>query len=239
MSNKDRTEESKFISNVFPKSENQKEYLKSIYENQITFAIGLAGTGKTLLALKAALDMLYNPDGNIRNILIIRPLVPNTFGEKIGALPGNAYEKSIPFLGSILDNLKTLIEQKEITRLLEKKIIDTIPLSLIRGRSFNNTFIICEEMQNTIFGTEAIYTLLTRLGKNSKMVINGDPSQNDLKPHEESDLVNSLKIISTPSIINGVGIIYLNDKMDVQRNPILYSIMERFGKVTNNIDPFN
>jgi phosphate starvation-inducible PhoH-like protein len=223
------------IRQIEPRSANQSKYLESIYRNTFTFGVGLAGTGKTLLAAWAAMQALLNPKEKIDKIVVVRPVIGNKFGEAIGALPGTIMEKMIPFGSSVIDNLHLFLEKQAIEKLISLGKIEFVPLTLLRGRSLNHSFVIVEEAQNIKHSANGVYMVMSRLGTGSKMVFNGDLRQSDLQS-SDSALRKAIKILSEPSIVKNVGIVYLEDYKDVQRNPALVDIMERFGEL--QVDPF-
>lgn len=218
---------------IQPRSPNQAAYLQSLQRNTFTFGVGLAGTGKTLLATWQAVLELMNPKNKIKKIVVVRPVIGNKFGESIGALPGTIAEKMIPYGSSVIDNLGCFLEQDAINKLLYDGVVEFIPLTLLRGRSLNNAFVIVEEAQNIKKSANGVYMVMSRLGQHSKMVFNGDLGQSDLGA-KESALRNAIEILSKPTMAKGVGIVELYDKRDVQRNPLLYEIMERFGELDDN-----
>lgn len=220
---------------VEPRSQNQSAYLESIYNNTFTFGIGLAGTGKTLLAVYAAIQELLNPDSKINKIVVVRPVIGNNFGESIGALPGDLAEKMLPWALSIRDNLEVFLDKESSRKIIEKRYIEFVPLTLLRGRSLNNSFVIVEEAQNIKKSAKGVYMVMSRLGNNSKMVFNGDLKQSDLKD-DESALMHAVDILEKPKLLRGIGICRLYDREDVQRNKLLHKIMERFGEADD--DPF-
>jgi len=220
---------------IEPRSQNQSKYLESIYRNTFTFGIGLAGTGKTLLATWAAMQALLDPRDKIEKIVVVRPVIGNKFGESIGALPGTLLEKMVPYGSSVIDNMQTFMDKAAIEKLIYGRHIEFIPLTLLRGRSLNNAFIIVEEAQNIKKSAKGVYMVMSRLGVNSKMVFNGDLRQSDLID-DESALRHAVETLSKPTIVKGVGIVELNDYRDIQRNPALVDIMERFGEL--DVDPF-
>ena len=215
------------------KSLNQSAYLESLQKNTYTFGVGLAGTGKTLLATWQAVLELLSPKNKIHRIVVIRPVIGNKFGESFGALPGSILEKMLPYGSSVLDNMAAFLDKESIELLVEKGYIEFIPLTLLRGRSLNNAFVIVEEAQNIKDSSNGVYTVMSRLGAHSKMVFNGDLRQSDLH-EDESGLKRALEVLSHPHLPRGVGIVELYDRADVQRHPLLYEIMERFGEVDDN-----
>jgi len=209
---------------VRPKA-GQEEYYASIEDNQVTFCTGLAGTGKTLLALNAALNRLYKPKAEkINRIVVIRPYVQSNTGEKLGALPGDLREKVGPYVESVKDNLREMIsDEAEIAKLLRYSFEFTV-LSMCRGRSFNNCFVIVEEAQNVPINGNAMKMILTRVGKNCKMVIAGDLDQCDIDS-EESGLAEAINVLDG---LPNVGVIEMNDVETVQRSPIVREILKRY-----------
>lgn len=220
---------------IEPRSLNQSKYLESIYNNTFTFGVGLAGTGKTLLATWAAMQALLNPKDKIQRIIVVRPVIGNKFGESFGALPGSVMEKMLPYGSSVIDNLMAFMPRKHIEAIIEQGYIEFIPLTLLRGRSLNNAFVIVEEAQNIKASGNGIYMVMSRLGRNSRMVFNGDLAQSDLND-EDSALGNAMEVLQNPDLPRGVGIVELNKKEDVQRHPLLHDIMVRFGEADG--DPF-
>lgn len=214
---------------VQARSPNQSAYLESMQRNTFTFGVGLAGTGKTFLAIWHAMLELLDTNNKIRRIVVIRPVIGNRFGESIGALPGNIAEKMLPYGSSVIDNLNAFLDREAITKMIYDGTIEFIPLTLLRGRSLNNAFVIVEEAQNIKKSGKGVYMVMSRLGLNSKMVFNGDLSQSDLGD-DESALKEAIELLKTPPHIKGVGIVELYDRADVQRHPLLYELMEKFGE---------
>jgi phosphate starvation-inducible PhoH-like protein len=220
---------------IDPRSENQANYLESIYRNTFTFGIGLAGTGKTLLAAYAAVQALLEKRNKIDKIVIVRPVIGNKFGEQLGALPGTLLEKMVPYGSSVIDNMAMFLDKPAIEKLIYGGFIEFIPLTLLRGRSLNHSFVIVEEAQNIKQSANGVYMVMSRLGIHSKMVFNGDLRQSDLQDGD-SALKAAIEKLRNPTMVKGVGIVELNDYRDVQRNPALVDIMERFGELED--DPF-
>lgn len=220
-------------SQVQPRSENQSDYLESMQRNTFTFGVGLAGTGKTFLASWQAILDLLSPKNKIHRIVVVRPVISNKFGESIGALPGSIAEKMLPYGSSVLDNLNAFLDRDAIYKLIEEGTIEFIPLTLLRGRSLNNAFVIVEEAQNIKKSSKGVYMVMSRLGAHSKMVFNGDLGQSDLGD-DESALREAVQILREPPLVRGVGIVELYDRKDVQRHPLLYEIMEKFGESDDN-----
>lgn len=204
----------------------QEEYFESLKENIITIVSGLAGTGKTFLALAMAINMMNNSPkrGGIRKIVIIRPYIRSSTGEDLGALPGDLDEKVTPYVQSIKDNLRQLFNnEQDIDFIIRTKIEFTV-LSMCRGRSFHNSFIIVEEAQNVPIDGDAMLMILTRIGKESRLVVGGDMDQCDL-PTERSAMTEAMNALSdTP----GVGIVEMNNVETVQRSPMVKTILKKY-----------
>lgn len=218
---------------IEPRSVNQDKYLESIYKNTFTFGVGLAGTGKTLLATYAAVQALLDPKSKIEKIVVVRPVIGNKFGESIGALPGTILEKMVPYGSSVIDNMSMFLDKASIEKLITGNYIEFIPLTLLRGRSLNHAFVIVEEAQNIRQSANGVYMVMSRLGIHSRMVFNGDLRQSDLQDGD-SALKHAIDKLRTPTLVKNVGIVELNDYRDVQRNPALVDIMERFGELEDN-----
>lgn len=204
----------------------QEDYVASIQENVITICTGLAGTGKTFLALGEAIELLRKAPkrGGIQRIVIIRPYIQSNTGEKIGALPGTLEEKVTPYVQSIKDNLREFhINEQEIQQLLTQKFEFTV-LSMCRGRSFNNCFVIVEEAQNVPLNGDAMKMILTRVGKGCKMVIAGDLDQCDIDPRD-SALTQAMNVLAN---VPKVGIVEMDDVETVQRSPIVRDVLKAY-----------
>ena len=209
---------------VIPRSKKQKEYVKALKTNQIIMSLGPAGTGKTYLAVAAALSMLL--EKKVERIILSRPAVEA--GEKLGFLPGDMKEKIDPYLRPLYDSLHDMFDYDKIQRKIESGEIEIAPLAFMRGRTLKNCFAILDEAQNAT--QTQIKMFLTRIGENSKLVVNGDPSQIDLLNKNHSGLVRSqniLKGIREISIINF-------DQNDVIRHPLVTKIVEAYKKNTND-----
>ena len=209
---------------VIPRSKKQKEYVRSLKTNQIVMSLGPAGTGKTYLAVAVALSMLL--EKKVERIILSRPAVEA--GEKLGFLPGDMKDKIDPYLRPLYDSLHDLLDYDKIQRKIESGVIEIAPLAFMRGRTIKNSFAILDEAQNA---TEIqIKMFLTRIGENSKLVVNGDPSQIDLPNKKQSGLVKSqsiLKDIKEISVINF-------DHQDVVRHPLVTKIVEAYQKNTDD-----
>ena len=209
---------------VIPKSKKQKEYVRSLKTNQIVISLGPAGTGKTYLAVAVALSMLL--EKKVERIILSRPAVEA--GEKLGFLPGDMKDKIDPYLRPLYDSLYDLLDYDKIQRKIESGAIEIAPLAFMRGRTLKNSFAILDEAQNAT--PTQIKMFLTRIGENSKLVVNGDPSQIDLPNKRQSGLIESqniLKGIKEISIINF-------DHQDVVRHPLVTKIVEAYQKNTND-----
>ena len=209
---------------VIPRSKKQKEYVKALKNNQIIMSLGPAGTGKTYLAVAVALSMLL--EKKVERIILSRPAVEA--GERLGFLPGDMKEKIDPYLRPLYDSLHDMFDYDKIQRKMETGEIEIAPLAFMRGRTLKNCFAILDEAQNA---TETqIKMFLTRIGENSKLVVNGDPSQIDLPNKNESGLVQSKNILKG---INEISIINF-DHYDVIRHPLVTKIVEAYKKNNND-----
>ena len=184
--------------NITPKTEGQKYYVDSIRKNTITFGIGPAGTGKTFLAV--ALAAFYLKNRNVDKIILTRPAVEA--GERLGFLPGELQDKVDPYLRPLYDALHEMFGIEQVQRFMERGTIEVAPLAYMRGRTLENAFVILDEAQNTT--AEQMKMFLTRLGNNSKMVVNGDKTQIDLPPRVVSGLGEAEKVLRHVSGINMV-----------------------------------
>lgn len=200
---------------------NQTSYIHSIIANDITFGIGPAGTGKTYLAVAAAVDHFDRE--MIKRIILVRPAVEA--GEKLGFLPGDLSQKVDPYLRPLYDALYDLMGFEKTSRLFERSLIEIAPLAFMRGRTLNNAFIILDEAQNTT--PEQMKMFLTRIGFGSKAVITGDLTQIDLDKKIKSGLIEVEQILGK---IRGVHFHHFNKK-DVVRHPLVQKIVEAYEKV--------
>jgi len=203
---------------IIAKTENQRKYIKTIEENDITFGIGPAGTGKTYLAVAMAVS--YLKQNRVSKIILTRPAVEA--GEKLGFLPGTIEEKVDPYLRPLYDALHEMIDPEKVNDMLEKNIIEIAPLAFMRGRTLNDAFIILDEAQNTT--REQMKMFLTRLGFGSKAVITGDITQIDLPKASQSGLVEATKILKN---IKGIGFAEFTEK-DVVRHPVVQRIIKAY-----------
>ena len=205
---------------IRPKTHGQQKYIEAIRENTLTFGIGPAGTGKTYLAMAAAVDSLIN--GVVRRIVLTRPAVEA--GERLGFLPGDVSAKVDPYLRPLYDALWDMLGPDETASLIERGTIEIAPLAYMRGRTLNDACVILDEAQNTT--PEQMKMFLTRLGFNSKMIITGDVSQTDLPTGRHSGLRVVRNILTG---IPGVSFIELGAR-DVVRHRIVASIVEAYQR---------
>ena len=205
---------------VKPRSPNQAQYINNIVTHDITFGIGPAGTGKTYLAVAAAVDTLERQE--IRRILLTRPAVEA--GEKLGFLPGDLSQKVDPYLRPLYDALFEMLGFERVEKLIERNVIEIAPLAYMRGRTLNDAFIILDEGQNTT--VEQMKMFLTRIGFNSKAVITGDITQIDLPRNVKSGLRHSIEVL------NGVDGLSFNffQATDVVRHPVVARIVQAYEK---------
>jgi len=209
---------------VIPRSKKQKDYIKALKKNPVVMSLGPAGTDKTYLAVAVALTMLL--DKKVERIILSRPAVEA--GEKLGFLPGDMKDKIDPYLRPLYDSLYDLLDYEKIQRKIESGEIEIAPLAFMRGRTLKNSFAILDEAQNA---TETqIKMFLTRIGQNSKLVVNGDPSQIDLPNKNLSGLIKSQKILKN---IEEISVINFDHK-DVVRHPLVTKIVEAYQKNTND-----
>ncbi len=209
---------------VIPRSKKQKEYVKALKNSQIIMSLGPAGTGKTYLAVAVGLTMLL--EKKVQRIILSRPAVEA--GERLGFLPGDMKEKIDPYLRPLYDSLHDLIDYDKIQKKIESGEIEIAPLAFMRGRTLKNSFAILDEAQNAT--DTQIKMFLTRIGENSTLVVNGDPSQIDLPNKNQSGLIKSqaiLKNIKEISLINF-------DHNDVMRHPLVTKIVEAYQKNSND-----
>ena len=207
---------------VAPKSANQRKYLQAIQDSDVVFAIGVAGTGKTYLAVAMAVQALMQKQVN--RIVLARPAVEA--GEKLGFLPGDLQDKVDPYLRPLYDALFDLIDYERVTRLLEKRVIEVAPLAFMRGRTLSDAFIILDEAQNTT--SEQMKMFLTRIGFGSKAVITGDVTQVDLPTGKRSGLIEAERILSH---LEGIEFVYFTDK-DVVRHKLVQMIIRAYEEQT-------
>jgi phosphate starvation-inducible PhoH-like protein len=205
---------------IKPKTPNQKKLVEAIHRNDLVFALGPAGTGKTYISVALAVKALKNKE--VKKIIITRPAVEA--GETLGFLPGDLKEKIDPYLRPVYDALDDMIPFEKLKYYQENRIIEIAPLAYMRGRTLNDAFILLDEAQNT--NPMQIKMFLTRMGPNSKVIINGDLSQIDLPKHTRSGLHEAIHILKD---VKGISFVYLSSK-DVIRHKIVKDIIDAYGK---------
>ncbi|MFT5200226.1 MAG: phosphate starvation-inducible PhoH-like protein [Planctomycetota bacterium] len=203
---------------VEPRNENQRKYLDLIEKHNLVFSLGAAGTGKTYLAVSAAIRMLRR--GEVRRLVITRPVVEA--GEHLGFLPGDLQQKLNPYMRPIYDALHDMIHPDDLARLEEANVIEVAPLAYMRGRTLSNAFVILDEAQNTTLGQMKMF--LTRMGEGSHMVVTGDPSQNDLDHRVRSGLMDAVGRLRG---FEGIGTIEFTAD-DVVRHPLVAQIIRAY-----------
>ena len=203
---------------IIPRSRNQKIFLNNITNNEINFGIGPAGTGKTYLAVAAAVDALLKE--KVDRIILIRPAVEA--GEKLGFLPGDLSQKVDPYLRPLYDALYEMLGIEKTEKFLIRGIIEIAPLAYMRGRTLNNSFIIVDESQNTT--KEQMKMILTRMGFGSNLVINGDLTQVDLPKNIKSGLSHAIEVINGT---DGIGFTSF-ESVDVVRHPLVKKIIDAY-----------
>ncbi|MDX2321985.1 MAG: PhoH family protein, partial [Moritella sp.] len=210
---------------IKPRGDNQANYIANILTHDITFGIGPAGTGKTYLAVAAAVDALERQE--VRRILLTRPAVEA--GEKLGFLPGDLSQKVDPYLRPLYDALFEMLGFEKVERLIERNVIEIAPLAYMRGRTLNDAFIILDESQNTTI--EQMKMFLTRIGFNSKTVITGDITQVDLPKHITSGLRHAMAVLEPVTDISFNTFI----SNDVVRHPVVAKIVDAYENFENSI----
>ena len=201
---------------------NQQRLVRSVYENDMVFAIGPAGTGKTYTAVAMAVRALKNKE--IRRIILTRPAVEA--GENLGFLPGDLRDKLDPYLQPLYDALRDMIPQQKLLSYWEDNTIEIAPLAFMRGRTLDNAFVILDEAQNAT--SAQLKMFLTRMGRNAKFVITGDLTQVDLPRHQQSGLLQATQILKD---VKGIDIIELNHS-DVIRHRLVTDIIRAYEKIT-------
>lgn len=202
------------------RTENQKELIRSIVDNDIVFCQGLAGSGKTHIAVGMGIEALL--EDKVGKIVITRPVVEA--GERLGFLPGTAEEKLHPYLLPILDEINHFISMADYAQLKNENKIEIVPLALMRGRNFHDCFIIADECQNATY--DQLKMLITRIGNDSKMVLTGDVGQSDLPKYNRGGFIDLIELLYE---VDGIGIAYL-EACDIVRNPIIGRILEKLER---------
>ncbi|MCW1735582.1 PhoH family protein [Anaerorudis cellulosivorans] len=205
---------------ILARTPNQKKLIKAFDENDLVFAIGPAGSGKTYTAIALAVRSLKNKQ--VRKIILSRPAVEA--GEKLGFLPGDMKEKIDPYLQPLYDALEDMIPPLKLKEYLENKVIQIAPLAFMRGRTLNDAIIILDEAQNTT--KQQIKMFLTRLGLNGKMIVTGDITQIDLPHSQQSGLIHAMKVLRG---IKGISTVEFNKK-DIVRHQLVQHIVEAYEK---------
>jgi phosphate starvation-inducible protein PhoH and related proteins len=203
---------------VEPRTEAQQAYVRALYENELAFGIGPAGTGKTYLAVAVAVNQLIN--GGVDKIILSRPAVEA--GERLGFLPGDMKDKVDPYMQPLYDALNDFLPGKQLQKLMEEKTIEIAPLAFMRGRTLSGAYVVLDEAQNTT--TMQMKMFLTRLGRGSRMVITGDRSQVDLPRGVTSGLSDAERILKD---VKGISFNYFTSK-DVVRHPMVARIIEAY-----------
>lgn len=202
------------------KTVNQQKLVQSVRENDLVFALGPAGTGKTFVSVAIAVKALKNKV--VKKIIITRPAVEA--GENLGFLPGDLKEKIDPYLRPIYDALNDMLSFEKLKFYMEREVIEIAPLAYMRGRTLNNAFILLDEAQNTT--PMQMKMFLTRMGPDSKMIVTGDTSQIDLPVNQKSGLKEAVRILNQTK---GIGFVELNER-DVVRHKLVRDIIEAYGK---------
>jgi phosphate starvation-inducible PhoH-like protein len=214
---------------VKPRNENQQSYIHNILSNDISYGVGVAGTGKTYLAVACAVEALERQE--VRRILLTRPAVEA--GEKLGFLPGDLSQKIDPYLRPLYDALFEMLGFEKVEKLIERNVIEIAPLAYMRGRTLNDAFIILDESQNTT--VEQMKMFLTRIGFNARAVITGDITQVDLPRGQKSGLRHAIEVLED---VPGISFNYFQSK-DVVRHPVVARVIEAyeaFEQKTNSIN---
>jgi phosphate starvation-inducible PhoH-like protein len=212
---------------IIPKTLGQKLYLQAILRHPLVFGIGPAGTGKTYLAMAAAVNALLK--NQVERIILTRPAVEA--GEALGFLPGDLNEKILPYLRPLYDAMGDMIDAGDITKLTEKGVIEVAPLAYMRGRTLSRSFIILDEAQNTT--PEQMMMFLTRLGEDSRMVVTGDITQIDLPRAKQSGLLEVQRILHD---IEGIEFHHFS-AADVVRHPLVLRIIDAYERYQNPMNP--
>jgi phosphate starvation-inducible protein PhoH and related proteins len=204
---------------IKPKTVNQQKLVQSVRDNDLVFALGPAGTGKTFISVALAVRALKNKQ--VKKIIITRPAVEA--GENLGFLPGDLKEKIDPYLRPIYDALNDMVPFEKLKYYMEREIVEIAPLAYMRGRTLNNAFILLDEAQNTT--SMQMKMFLTRMGPESKMIVTGDTSQVDLPKNQSSGLKEAVRILNQ---VKGIGMVELSAR-DVVRHKLVRDIIEAYG----------
>lgn len=205
---------------VYPKNQHQFEFIMSIKNNDISFGLGVAGTGKTYIAMACALEMLMSHQ--VRKIVLTRPVVEA--GESLGFLPGDLVQKITPYLRPLYDTMELLLPFELIHQMEEARMFEVAPLAYMRGRTLHNSVVVLDEAQNTT--REQMKMFLTRMGENSKLIVTGDPSQADISSAKNSGLSHAARLLHK---IKGIGIIEFSAS-DVVRHSLVQKIITAYDK---------
>jgi phosphate starvation-inducible PhoH-like protein len=203
---------------IRPRGGNQAAYIRNIHEHDLAFGIGPAGTGKTYLAVAAAVEALDNEE--VRRIVLVRPAVEA--GERLGFLPGDMSQKVDPYLRPMYDALYDMLGLDQVARLIERNVIEIAPLAFMRGRSLNESFVLLDEAQNT--SVEQMKMFLTRIGFGSRAVVTGDVTQIDLPSGQISGLRNAIDVLDG---VDGIGFTHFT-RRDVVRHPLVRRIVRAY-----------
>ncbi|MEL3911904.1 PhoH family protein [Treponema pedis] len=213
------------IRSVYPKNRHQLEFINSIKNNDISFGLGAAGTGKTYIAVACALQMLMSHQ--VRKIVLTRPVVEA--GESLGFLPGDLVQKITPYLRPLYDTIELLLPFEFIRQMEESNMFEVAPLAYMRGRTLHNSVVILDEAQNTT--REQMKMFLTRMGEGSKLIITGDPSQSDITSGKNSGLAHAVSLLNK---IKGIGIIRFS-AADVVRHSLVQKIITAYERSDENL----
>ena len=209
---------------IRPQTQNQVKLVEMMRKNDMVFAVGPAGTGKTYVGVALAVKALK--EKQVRRIILTRPAVEA--GENLGFLPGDLKEKLDPYMQPLYDALRDMIPTEKLNSFIEAGIIEIAPLAFMRGRTLDNAFVILDEAQNTTHAQMKMF--LTRMGRNAKFMITGDPGQIDLPRKVSSGLKEAMLILQN---VQGIAFLHLDDK-DVVRHPLVRSIIEAYKTIENN-----
>ncbi len=205
---------------IAAKTVNQQAYVEAMRDHDMVFGIGPAGTGKTYLAVAAAVHLLKQD--RVKKVMLVRPAVEA--GEKLGFLPGDMEAKVNPYLRPLLDALNDMVDFQTIRRFIDSDVVEIVPLAYMRGRTLNNAVIILDEAQNTTRGQMKMF--LTRMGHGSKMIVTGDVTQIDLPDPTQSGLIDAARRLKR---VPGVSFVYL-DRADVVRHPLVQRVIDAYGE---------